>query len=1073
VGVFSQRTSNDISPRQRHLSLRKALLTVLLALGGMLVMISVATLNALTAYTDAHGAARHRQESMELMVEVHREVDLLSRLVSSYVTTANPRYLIYYYDILAIREGSKPPLQGVSATYWEEVISGMRSYVPPPPGAGEALFERGSRLGFDAAEQALLQRVFRVTEEMKEVEQVAFAATQGLYDPVRKEMVSEAEPQPEFANALLHEAHYLKHRADLAIAVAEFSAQVDQRTKTALVQAGEVLRRWIIVALLLLVWAVFVLIFGYIYLKRNLLAPLTSLHQTALALADKSYGQRVGDIHGVEEVHSLATTIDSMASAIEADLAQRELVQRALRQARARAEVAAETKAIFLANMSHEIRTPMNAIIGMAYLALRSGLPARQHDYVSKIHVAAKSLLGILNDILDYSKIEAGKVALEAVRFDLEEVLQNAMFMVQEKAEDKGLELILDFQPSPSLRYLVGDPLRLGQVLINLLSNAVKFTERGHVCLRVVETSGDASTAIVAFHIEDTGIGMTSEQLGRLFGEFTQADGSTTRKYGGTGLGLAISRRLVLAMSGDLQVESTFGTGSTFRFNVQMPVVCDAGLDESEQHLNVRRALVVDDYPPARESMVRLLRAMGCSHVDGAGEGEEAVSRLMESSDQSGAYDLLVVDWLLPDMTGGELIERLLSKGGRLPECVVVVSATDPALLRQEAVQTGITEVVQKPLMPGQLAKICRAVKEGIQIDAPQHAMPRLAARVLEGMNVLLVEDNLMNQQVACEMLRDWGAHVEVAGNGQEALDCVAAHPPEHFAAILMDIEMPVMDGREASRRLREDSRYIDLPIIAMTAHVVGHGVNDALAHGVSAYVAKPFEPEVLLSMLQRYWGGTLDYCGPPAWQSIPEDCESFVQVLMGIGAIDSAMLLRRFAGRIRFLRRALRQFADDYANWTLSLERSLAQGEMDVARRQVHTLKGLAGTFAMSQLQSGLVVLESALKEGVNPEGELRQIREQLSSLLPALAALPADLGNEADGATPEPLTAVLERLRTQLHEGDGEAEELWRQNKERLTVLYNPRQVAAIDYAIGQWNFAEALDILGRFEQGTGGRS
>jgi two-component system sensor histidine kinase/response regulator len=470
--------------------------------------------------------------------------------------------------------------------------------------------------------------------------------------------------------------------------------------------------------------------------------------------------------------------------------------------------------------------------------------------------------------------------------------------------------------------------------------------------------------------------------------------------------------------------------------------------------------------------MVRLLRAMGCPHVDSVGQGEEALRLLMEGSNQSGSYDLLVVDWLLPDMTGGALIDRLLSRGGALPACVIVVSATDPALLRQEAVQTGITEVVQKPLMPGQLAKICRTGKDGIESDAPQHAMPRLAARVLEGMNVLVVEDNLMNQQVACEMLRDWGAHVEVAGNGQEALDCVAAHPPAFFAAILMDIEMPVMDGREATLRLREDSRHTDLPIIAMTAHVVGHGMSDALAEGVSAYVAKPVEPEVLLSMLQRYWGGAPDYCGPPAWHSIPDDCEEFVEVLMGIDAIDATMLLRRFAGRVRFLRRALHQFADDYANWIASFERSLEQGEMDVARRQVHTLKGLAGTFAMSRLQSGLVVMEAALREGVNPVGELEQIREQLSSLLPALAALPVDLADDVPDPPPEPLTAVLEHLRTQLREGDGEAEELWRQNKERLTVLYNPRQVAAIDYAIGQWNFAEALDILGRFEQGTGGR-
>lgn len=1072
MGVFSQRKSNDIAFRQRHLSLRKALSTVLLALGGMLVMISVATLGALSAYTDAHEAARHRQESMELMVEVHREVDLLSRLVSSYVTTANPRYLIYYYDILAIREGSKPPLQGVSATYWEEVVSGMRSYVPPPPGQGDALFQRGSRLGFDAAEQAILQRVFHITDEMKEVEQVAFAATQGLYDPVKKEMVSEAEPQTEFANALLHEPQYLKHRADLAIAVAELSAQVDQRTKVALVQAGETLRRWIIVALMLLVWGVFVLVFSYFYLKRNLLAPLTSLHRTALALADKSYGQRVGDIHGVEEVHSLATTIDSMAAAIEADLAQRELVQRALRQARARAEVAAETKAIFLANMSHEIRTPMNAIIGMAYLALKSGLPARQHDYVSKIHVAAKSLLGILNDILDYSKIEAGKVALEAVRFDLEEIVQNALFMVQEKAEEKGLELILDFQPSPALRCLVGDPLRLGQVLINLLSNAVKFTERGHVRLRVVETTHDASRAIVEFRVEDTGIGMTPEQQGRLFGEFTQADGSTTRKYGGTGLGLAISRRLVVAMSGDLQVESSFGVGSTFRFTVEVPVVSDDAPEGlHRQALPVRRALVVDDYPAARESMVKLLCAMGCSCVDSAGSGEEALLHLMGEGHDPETCDLLIVDWQLPDMTGGELIERLSATAACLPACVIVVSPTDPALMRQEAVQAGITEVVQKPLMPAQLARICCETEKGIERNVPLHVAPRLVARVLDGMNILLVEDNAMNQQVACEMLRDWGAHVEVAGNGQEALDCVAAHAPEHFSAILMDIEMPVMDGREATLRLRVDRRYADLPIIAMTAHVVGHGMNDALAQGVSAYIAKPFEPDILLAMLQQCWRG-VDPSGASSPRFFADEDALFVQMLREIATIDSGILLRRFAGRIPFLRRALQRFADDYLNWLDSLEESLAQGRTDVARRQVHTLKGLAGTFAMIPLQSALVVLESALMEGGGVDAELGEVRTHLSALLPALTGL-SFVNVEVPQGVAEPLESVLERLRKQLHEGDGEAEELWRQNKGRLTVLFNPRQVAAIDYAIGQWNFAEALDILECFAQEGGGKS
>src|SRR5574343_1110045 len=401
------------------MNLRKVCLSVLLALAGGLILIGGVTVGALSAYNEAYSAARHRQESLVLVNGVRQEVDLLSRLVSSYVSTANPRFLIYYYDVLAIREGSKPALQGATATYWEEVVGGTRPYVPPRPGTGIPLSERANRVGFDAAEQALLLRIFRISDGMKEVEQIAFAATQGLYDPARGEMVSEAEPQPEFASKLLHEARYLKLRANLAIAVGELSAQVDLRTRNALLKASDKLQKSIVIALGFLMGAFAVLLFGYYYLRRHLLAPLTAMLSPAIALAEKSYGQRVGDVQGVEEVHALANTIDSMAAAIEADLEQRELVQRALRQARAKAEVAAETKAIFLANMSHEIRTPMNAIIGMAYLALKSGLPPRQHDYVSKIHGAAKSLLGILNDMLDYSKIEAGKVQLESAVFDL------------------------------------------------------------------------------------------------------------------------------------------------------------------------------------------------------------------------------------------------------------------------------------------------------------------------------------------------------------------------------------------------------------------------------------------------------------------------------------------------------------------------------------------------------------------------------------------------------------------------------------------------------------------------------
>jgi signal transduction histidine kinase/DNA-binding response OmpR family regulator/HPt (histidine-containing phosphotransfer) domain-containing protein len=1057
------------------MNLRKAFLSVLLALAGVLAIIGGVTLGALSAYNDAAAVARHRQDSMALMNDMRHEVDLLGRLVNSYVSTANPRFLIYYYDILAIREGSKPSPKSVPETYWEQVIGGAIAYVPTPTGPGMALAERTSQLGFDSGEQAVLRRAYQITDQMKQVEQVAFAATQGLYDPVKREFVSEAEPQREFANTLLHEARYLKLRADLAMTVDELASQVDKRTTENLSRAGALLHRWIIAALLLLLGAGVVLVFSYNYLKKHLLAPLTALHRTATALAEKSFSERVGELQGVEEVQALAATINSMAAAIEADIAQRELVQRALRQARARAEVAAEAKSIFLANMSHEIRTPMNAILGMAYLALKSGLPPRQHDYVSKIHGAARSLLGILNDILDFSKIEAGKVALEAVPFNLESVVQNALFMVQQRAEGKRIELILDFQPSRHLHHLVGDPLRLGQILINLLSNAVKFTETGHVRLAISEQASDGLTSTIVCRVEDTGIGMSPEQIGRLFQEFSQADGSTTRKYGGTGLGLAISKRLLAAMGSEIEVESTVDRGSTFRFSLQLPIASGVSdIDEDQLSLVCQRALVVDDYPAARESMAEMLLTMGCKTVDQSSGGASALARLTAAAEEGWAYDLLLLDWLMPDMSGGELIDALRARGIALPKRTLVVSAADATLLRQEANQPGVADVIQKPLLPNMLRRICSVEDELHYPAGPEHAIPHRGC--LQGMPILLVEDNEVNQQVAGEILNDWGASVEIAVNGQMALDLLFSQDPKRYAVVLMDIEMPVMDGREATRRLRDDERFQDLPIIAMTAHVAGHGMKEGLAKGVNGYIAKPFEPDELLAMLQPYWHDPALQTLPPA-KALPgaDIDQAFVVALEAVPEIDSTVLLRRFAGRLPFLARTLQHFVEDCHGWSDRLDETLAQGELEVARRQVHTLKGLAGTFAMLRLQSALYALESAIKNGVvEPFGEIAEVDVHLKPLLAGLQCLPVHLSEpEPEVALEEQaIDVVLTLLRNQLGAGDGEAEEVWRLNKKRLAGLYSPRQIAAIDRAMGQWDFDQALAMLVRANQGGGGQ-
>ncbi|MFZ2971033.1 MAG: response regulator [Ferribacterium limneticum] len=1052
------------------MNLRKAFFSVLIALAGVLALIAGATLGALSAYDDARDATKHRQDSMALMGSVRHEVDLLSRLVSSYVSTANPRYLIYYYDILAIREGTKKAPDSVPETFWEQVIGGTMAYVPPPTGAGVALAERTSLLGFDAGEVTVLRRVFQITDQMKQVEQIAFAATQGLYDPVKREFVSEAEPQHDFANALLHEARYLKLRAELAIAVDELTNQVDQRTTKNLGRAGEHLLRWIVAALLLLLAAGVVMVLSYGYLKRHLLAPLTALHRTATALAEKSFSERVGDLKGVEEVQALAATIDSMAAAIEADIAQRELVQRSLRQARARAEVAAEAKSIFLANMSHEIRTPMNAILGMAYLALKSGLPPRQHDYVSKIHTAARSLLGILNDVLDFSKIEAGKVALEAVPFDLELVVQNALFMVQQRAEGKHIELILDFQPTRNMQHLVGDPLRLGQVLINLLSNAVKFTETGHVRLIVGERSSDKLSSTIVCRVEDTGIGMTAEQIGRLFQEFSQADGSTTRRYGGSGLGLAISKRLLAAMGSEIRVESEVDHGTVFHFAMQLPL--EPSREENSEAaalIECKRALVVDDYPPARESMATMLLAMGCAAVDQSPGGLDALARLTRASNDGWAYDLLLLDWLMPDMSGGELIEALHSRGISLPARTLVVSVADASLLRQEVDHTGVADVVQKPLLPNVLRRVFGSGMEMEPMARLEHLIPHPGC--LQGMSILLVEDNELNQQVAGEILRGWGASVDVAANGRIALDILSNEGAGHYAVVLMDLEMPVMDGREATRRLREEERFQDLPIIAMTAHVAGQGMKDGLAKGVNGYIAKPFEPEELLAMVQPYWRGLLGHTLPPADSG--EADRAFIAAIAAIPQIESAVLLRRFEGRLPFLARTLRRFAEDCHGWSDRLDATLVSGDLEAAQRQVHSLKGLAGTFAMGRLQSALYDLENVIKGGVvEPFGEIAEVDAQLQPLLVGLERMPASLSDSVAAVDDRPIEAVLALLREQLGGGDGEAEEIWRMNKGRLVGVYSPRQVAAIDHAIGQWDFDEALHILDNTNQGGGGQ-
>jgi signal transduction histidine kinase/DNA-binding response OmpR family regulator/HPt (histidine-containing phosphotransfer) domain-containing protein len=1039
------------------LKLRQAFLLLSLLLIGMLTLIGAVTFGALSAFNDSNAVARHRQSSMSLMNEVRGEVDLLGRLVSSYVATANPLFLIYYYDILGMREGSRPRPDDLPVAYWDEVIAGLRKYEPVNAGEAQPLVQRASALGFDAAEQQVMRRILELAEQMKQVEQVAFAATQGLYDPASGEFVSDGVPQREYAAQLLHAADYLKLRAGLARAVEELADLVDRRTQRNLDRATETLQHLIVAALVLLVAATVLLLLSYHYLTRRLLDPLLMLDATARALARQAYGRRVGDTNGFVEVQNLAATMDGMAAAIEADIAHREVVQNELGEARARAEVAAEAKSIFLANMSHEIRTPMNAILGMAYLALKSGLQPTQHNYVAKIHDAAKSLLGILNDILDYSKIEAGKVVLEAAPFDLESVLQNALFMVQQGAQDKQLELIFDYRLQQS-GHFVGDSLRLGQVLINLLSNAVKFTERGHVRLAVAVRDQDVQAATLQFTVEDTGIGMNAEQQVRLFQEFSQADGSTTRKYGGTGLGLSISKRLVESMGGAIDVHSEVGLGSRFSFAIRLPLAA-GGADYLPAALFRRHALVVDDYPVARESMAATLRLLGCPVVDEAADGEQAMARLVEASLQGQPYDLLLLDWLMPGMGGAAVIEAMQARKLPLPERTIVVSALDAALLREPAARLGIGDVLQKPVPP----KILREVANS---RAPESLSPstshRSAPAELEGMRVLVAEDNEMNQQVAVEILHAWGVAVDLAGDGQQALELVSARPASYYDLVLMDLEMPILNGGEAVRLLRADERYAAVPVVAMTAHAVGEEVQTALAAGMNGHIPKPFEPDRLFELLLRYHRHGHEMATAPAGRTAEE--QALIDRLAGVPGLDAEALQRFFPGRTVFIRRILNRFANEQAGFVGELAELLANGDRQTALRRAHSLKGLAGSLAMRPLQAAAARLESSLAQAEsNADESVEGVAAVLRPLLTGLADLPdgepsaAGLDFDRDETR-----RIARRLRRCLVDGEGEAEQLWLAHRARFAECFSPIDCKRLERAIAAWEFDEALRVL-----------